>query len=70
MVLAQANDPELSIADVAKEHGLNKNMVASGDANVRLRHRRRGRLRQNHFSISPAQITPSLTQHPTIKVER
>jgi transposase len=28
MVVAQANDPARSIADVAQEHGLNANMVA------------------------------------------
>jgi transposase len=28
MVVAQANDPERSIADVAQEHGLNANMIA------------------------------------------
>ncbi|PPK44940.1 transposase [Trinickia symbiotica] len=28
MVVAQANDPSRSIADVANEHGLNANMIA------------------------------------------
>jgi len=28
MVVAQANDPARSIADVAQEHGLNANMIA------------------------------------------
>lgn len=68
MVVAQANDPARSIADVAQEHGLNANMVAKW---------RRERsptqptaLLSTPESFLPVQITPSSKQQSVITVER
>jgi transposase len=47
MVVAQANDPARSIADVAHEHGLNANMVA--------------RWRRTHDSTTLTQPQPTET---------
>ncbi|MBK5152457.1 transposase [Burkholderia sp. R-69608] len=68
MVVAQANDPARSIADVAQEHGLNANMVAKW---------RRERSPAQSTALLPApesflpvQIAPSSKQQPAITVER
>ena len=68
MVVAQANDPARSIADVAQEHGLNANMVSKW---------RRERARAQATTLLPAaesflpvQIAPSPKQQSGITIER
>ncbi|MFM0069493.1 transposase, partial [Paraburkholderia aspalathi] len=68
MVVAQANDPARSIADVAQEHGLNANMVAKW-------RRERSPAQSTPLlpapeSFLPVQIAPSSKPQPAITVER
>lgn len=64
MVVAQANDPARSIAEVAHEHGLNANMIARW----RRAHERRQSTTQVHLAETfipvqlpaPTQVTSSL----------
>jgi transposase len=68
MVVAQANDPARSIADVAQEHGLNANMVAKW-------RREHARAQATTVvsapqSFLPVQIATSPKQQSVITIER
>ncbi|MFM0231725.1 transposase [Paraburkholderia sediminicola] len=67
IVVAQANDPARSIADVAQEHGLNANMVAKWRRERA--HAQSTALLPAPESFLPVQITPSSKEQPVITVE-
>ena len=68
MVVAQADDPGRSIAEVAQEHGLNANMVAKW-RREHVRSRATALLLAAE-SFLPVQMAPSPKQQPAIIVER
>ena len=70
MVVSEANHPERSISDVAKEHGLNANMVAKWRRDRASRTQPEALPQAPEQSFLPVQIAPLPIQQSAVIVER
>ncbi len=70
MVATEANHPERSISEVAKEHGLNANMVAKWRRDRASRTQPKALPLATEQSFLPVQIAPPSPQQPAVIVER
>ncbi|MEN7528666.1 transposase [Cupriavidus sp. DL-D2] len=70
MVAAEANHPERSISEVAKEHGLNANMVSKWRRDQASRAQPGPLAPVPEQSFLPVQIAPLSTQRSAVIVER
>jgi transposase len=69
MVVSEANHPERSISEVAKEHGLNANMVAKWRRDRASRTQPEALSPATEQSFLPVQIAPLSTQQSALIVE-